>query len=90
MYSRFADGAEEFATFDCRWVLMVGEGYSPSIATFSTAMDALEFFQGCQRNHEAGRIDTDRTSYLPDIGLYYVPPPKAQIIAYHTDDEIPF
>ena len=90
MFSKFAYEAEDLATEDCRWVLMVGEYYSPTVATFSTAIEALEFYQGCVRNHEAGRIDTDRTSYLPDIGLYYVPPPKAQIIAYHTDDEIPF
>lgn len=90
MYSRFADGADKFVTPECRWVLMVGESYSPTVAIFSNAIDAMEFYQGCVRNHAAGRIETYRTSYLPDIGLYYVPPPKSQVIAYHTDDEIPF
>lgn len=90
MFSRFADGADEFVTAECRWVIMVGEGYSPTVAIFSDAVEAFRFYEGCVRHHDAGRITNGRTSYLPDIGFYHVPAPKATILAYHTDDEIPF
>jgi len=90
MFSRFADGAEDYVTPECRWVIMVGESYSPSVATFANAMDALRFYDGCVLHQEAGRLTNYRTSYLPDICLYFVPEPKPVIVACKYDDEIPF